>query len=96
MDSNFSRNICEKLKKHGFITDFTVDEENHELIITNPTVSDIEILSKPGRHLYVKSSKIPWGKSTKSLIIISTSMGLLSQKEAGSKKVGGELIAEIW
>ena len=96
MDSSFSRDICEKLKKHHFITDFTADNETHLLTITDPVVSNIEILSKPGRHLYVNSNNIPWGKSPKSLIIISTSAGLLSQKEAVSKKVGGELIAEIW
>ncbi len=96
MDSNFSRDICTKLKKHGFISDFSADSETHELTILNPVINNLEILSKPGRHLYVKSSNIPWGKSNKSLIIISTSNGLLSQKEAVAKKVGGELIAEIW
>jgi small subunit ribosomal protein S8 len=96
MDSNFSRDICEKLKKYGFISDFTVDTETHTLNISNPVVKSVEILSKPGRHLYVNSSNIPWGKSPKSLIIISTSSGLLSQKEAVAKKVGGELIAEVW
>ena len=96
IDSNFSKDICEKLKKHGFISDFSVNSETHELTILNPIINGVEILSKPGRHLYVRSSNIPWGKSNKSLIIISTSSGLLSQKEAASKKVGGELIAEIW
>ncbi|OIP86945.1 30S ribosomal protein S8 [Candidatus Shapirobacteria bacterium CG_4_8_14_3_um_filter_35_11] len=96
INSSFSRNICEKLKKHHFITDFTVDDETHLLTIISPVVSDIEILSKPGRHLYVNSHNIPWGKSPKSLIIISTSLGLLSQREAVAKKVGGELIAQIW
>lgn len=96
IDSSFSRDICEKLKKHNFIEDFSVDSETHTITITKPTINDLEILSKPGRHLYVKSSNIPWGKSNKALIIISTSLGLLSQKEAVSKKVGGELIAQIW
>lgn len=96
VNSSFSRDICEKLKKHGFISDFSVDSETHTISIQNPTVKGVEILSKPGRHLYVNSSNIPWGKSPKSLIIISTSSGLLSQKEAVSKKVGGELIAQIW
>lgn len=96
VDSNFSRDICEKLKKHGFITDFSVDSDTHTIKIQNPVINGVEILSKPGRHLYVKSSNIPWGKSSKSLIIISTSTGLLSQKEAVAKKVGGELIAQIW
>lgn len=96
IDSSFSRDICDKLKKHGFIGDFSVDSDTHTINISNPSVKGLEILSKPGRHLYVKSSNIPWGKSSKSLIIISTSNGLLSQKEAVAKKVGGELIAQIW
>lgn len=96
IDSSFSRDLCNKLKKHGFISDFSVDSKNHELTILSPVVNDVEILSKPGRHLYVKSSHIPWGKSPRALIIISTSTGLLSQKEAVAKKVGGELIAQIW
>lgn len=96
IDSSFSQDICNILKKHGFISDFSADSQNHLLTISSPNVKGIDILSKPGRRLYVKSSKIPWGKSPKSLIIISTSSGLLSQKEAVAKKVGGELIAQIW
>ncbi len=53
-------------------------------------------MSKPGRRLYSKHSSLPWGKTPKSLIIVSTSSGLLSQKEAAVKKLGGELIAEIY
>lgn len=96
IDSSFSRDICAKLKKYGFISDFSADSKTHKITILNPVVNDVEILSKPGRHLYVNSHNIPWGKSSKSLIIISTSFGLLSQREAVVKKVGGELIAQIW
>jgi small subunit ribosomal protein S8 len=94
--SKFSVAILEKLKKHGFISDFSVDDQARQITIKDPHVFDIRILSRPGRRLYCAASSIPWGKTPRSLIIISSSSGLLSQKEAAAKKLGGELIAEIW
>ncbi len=94
--SSFSKNILEKLKTHGFISDYTVDEDKKNLTISNPTITDVKVLSRPGCRSYCKSTALPWGKTPNSLIIISTSKGLLSQKEANAKKLGGELIAEIW
>lgn len=94
--SKYSLSILEKLKKHGFVADFTVNSKEKSIIISQPHVFDVEIFSRPGRRLYCTSLSVPWGKTPKSLIIISTSSGLLSQKEAVTKKLGGELIAEIW
>jgi small subunit ribosomal protein S8 len=94
--SKYSVSILEKLKKHGFIADFSVNTEEKIISIKEPRVLDIELFSRPGRRLYCSSSSLPWGKTPKSLIIISTSSGLLSQKEAAVKKLGGELVAEIW
>lgn len=94
--SKYSVSILDKLKKHSFINDYTINAEDRTITINQPKVSDIEIFSRPGRRQYCTSYSLPWGKTPKSLIIISTSAGLLSQKEAASKKLGGELIAEIW
>ncbi len=94
--SKYSVSILEKLKKAGFIADFTVNTKDRLISISQPRVLDVEIFSTPGRRQYCSSSSLPWGKTPKSLIIISTSSGLLSQKEAATKKLGGELIAEIW
>lgn len=94
--SKYSVSILEKLKKHGFIADFTINKEERTLSINQPRIQDLEIYSRPSRRLYCTSSSVPWGKTPNSLIIISTSSGLLSQKEAVSKKIGGELVAEIW
>ncbi|HWS48542.1 MAG TPA: 30S ribosomal protein S8 [Candidatus Methanoperedens sp.] len=94
--SKYSLSILEQLKKYGFISDFTVNAEDRIISIAKPHVLDIEIFSRPGRRLYCTSTSLPWGKTPKSLIIISTSSGLLSQREAATKKLGGELIAEIW
>lgn len=94
--SKFSLSILEKLKKHGFIADFSANKEEKTITITEPRLYDVEIFSRPGRRLYCSSHNIPWGKTPHSLIIISSSSGLLSQKEAAAKKIGGELLAEIW
>lgn len=94
--SKYSVSILEKLKKHGFIADYTVNSKERSISISQPHIFDLEIFSRPSRRLYCTSSSVPWGKTPNSLIIISTSSGLLSQKEAVAKKLGGELVAEIW
>lgn len=101
--SKFNMAIAELMKKQNFIEDFSVSTENDKmmtvkLIYSNnlPKVSDVKIFSKPGRRMYEKSFSLPWGKTKQSLIIISTSAGLMSQKEAKSKGLGGEIIAEIY
>lgn len=94
--SKYSLSILAQLKKYGFVEDFTVNTEERSISIAKPRVLDVKIFSTPGRRLYCTSKTLPWGKTPKSLIIISTSTGLLSQREAVTKKLGGELIAEIW
>ena len=101
--SNFCIDISKILKKYGFISDFSVsDGSKKEITLTflypdnQPRISDIKLFSKPGRRIYEKSSSLPWGKSPESLIIISTSSGVMSQKEAKVKGLGGEIIAEIY
>jgi small subunit ribosomal protein S8 len=101
--SNFCIAIAELLKKTGFIASFSVnDDVKKEMTIklaydnNEGRVSDVRLFSKPGRRIYEKNSSLPWGKSPKSLIIVSTSSGVMSQKEAKVKGLGGEIIAEIW
>lgn len=101
--SKFSTAIASLLKRYGYIADFKVSKENQrdmliDLIYDNnqPKISQIELFSKPGRRIYSNNSSLPWGKTPKSLIIISTSSGVISQKEAKVKGIGGEIIAEVW
>lgn len=53
-------------------------------------------ISKPGRRIYLKAKDLHMPKSGYGLLIVSTSKGLLSAKEAQKKKIGGEVICEIW
>ncbi len=101
--SKFCVSVANLLKKYGYIANYSVSEDNKkkisiDLIYQNnqPKISEIKIFSKPGRRIYGKVTQIPWGKTPYSLIIVSTSSGLMSQKEAKTKKLGGEIIAEIY
>lgn len=92
--------ISEMLKKHGFIVDYQVDDKNLSLTLSYdrriPKVTDITLFSTPGRKVYSPASSLPWGKTNNSLIIITTSKGLMSQKEAVKAHLGGEVLAEIY
>ncbi|MEI8067456.1 MAG: 30S ribosomal protein S8 [Candidatus Shapirobacteria bacterium] len=101
--SKFSEHIAQLMKKYGYIADFSVEGDAIKTITIKlayengqPKISNVKLFSKPGRRMYEKSSSLPWGKTPNSLIIISTSSGVMSQKEAKVKGLGGELIAEIW
>lgn len=101
--SKFCISIAELMKKIGYIADYTVSEGVKKVMTITlayngrvSKISDIQLFSKPGRRLYTTSLTMPWGKTKESLIIISTSAGVMSQKEAKSKKLGGEVIAEIY
>jgi small subunit ribosomal protein S8 len=95
--------IATLLKKYGYIDNFSVSAgPKPEMTITLaydgqlPRIYDLHLLSKPGRRLYEKNHSLPWGKTKQSLIIVSTSSGVMSQKEAKVKGIGGEIVAEIW
>ena len=101
--SNFCINIADLLKRYGYIESYSVTEDTKREISVKlsysnnqPKITEVKIFSKPGRRIYEKVSSLPWGKTQQSLIIISTSSGVMSQKEAKTKSLGGEIIAEIF
>ena len=61
-----------------------------------PHISQLKRVSKPGRRVYVSKNQIPYVLNGKGLSIISTSHGLLTDKQARQKKIGGEVICEIY
>ncbi|MBU3935127.1 30S ribosomal protein S8 [Patescibacteria group bacterium] len=100
--SKFCIALAQILKKHRLLSDYSVSGEtkktiNLQLTYLNnsPAIETLKIFSKPGRRWYEKSSSLPWGSSHQTLIIISTSQGLLSQRQAVKQKLGGEVIAQI-
>jgi len=100
--SKYCLAIADLLQKNHLIIDYSVNGDVKKEITLNlayqtnqPAISDIKIHSRPGRRIYEKATFLPWGKSKQSLFIISTSSGIFSQKEAKSKGLGGEILAEI-
>ncbi len=61
-----------------------------------PIVSGLKRISKPGRRIYVKREKIPFVLRGLGIAVISTSFGIMTDKEARKKKLGGEVLCEIW
>lgn len=101
--SKFCLSIADVLKQNGFIGGYTISGDTvKEMTLTLiyndniPKVSDVSLYSKPGRRFYSNNTSLPWGKTKSSVIIISTSQGVMTQRQAKVKGLGGEIIAEIW
>lgn len=92
------------LKAGGFIKDFEkkgrTPQKTIEITSTTggkkPESINFKIISKPGQRIYAKKGEIAVFKKYQGLVIISTSRGLLTDKEAKKRGLGGEVIVEIW
>ena len=87
-----------KSKKHDNLTN-RFDSLKVELVYQangQPKIESLKRISKPGRRVYISKDHIPLVKNGRGLSIISTSQGLLTDKQAREKKVGGEVICEIY
>jgi small subunit ribosomal protein S8 len=102
--SNLKFNIAKILEQEKFIE--KVEKENIKNIKCikinlkyndrNPAISDFKRISKPSRRFYIPLDKIKRIRGGYGITIISTSKGLMTNKEAKKNKTGGELICEIW
>ncbi len=97
--------IAEVLKEEGFIKDFVVHQDGVQGAITillkysadrEPAISDIKRVSKPGLRRYVANDAIPRVLNGMGIAILSTSKGVMVDREARKQKVGGELICTVW
>lgn len=98
--------MCEILKDQGYIHDFKVDEkEGHENLIlalkyskgTNiPAITSLKRISKPGLRKYCNKESMPRVLNGLGIAILSTSAGIMTDKEAKTKNVGGEVLCYIY
>ncbi len=97
--------IARILKEEGFIRDYLVSGEGIKKSITvvlkygpnnERVISGLKRISKPGLRVYAKVNEVPRVLNGLGIAIISTSEGLLTDKEARQKNVGGEVIAYVW
>ena len=97
--------IASILKSEGFIKDFKVENNDVQgtLVITlkygekkERVISGLKCISKPGLRVYAKADNIPRVLNGLGIAIISTSKGVMTDKEARKENVGGEVLAYIW
>nr|WP_320010067.1 30S ribosomal protein S8 [uncultured Desulfobulbus sp.] len=103
--SKLKVNVAKVLKEEGYITDYQISEEgpqgtlkvdlkygpHNELVITG-----IRRVSKPGCRQYKRSTQIPNVMSGLGIGILTTSRGVITDKQAREMNVGGEFLCEVW
>lgn len=103
--SKIKREIADILKREGFIRDAEYVEDNKQGIIriflkygTNNerVITGLKRISKPGLRVYTKSTEVPKVLGGLGVAIISTSKGVMTDKEARQSKSGGEVLCYIW
>lgn len=102
--SKFKHSIAETLKKENFIKNVDTKTEKTrkmlviELLMENrvPKIKGVERISKPSRRIYKKASDIRAVKSGYGALILSTSAGIMSGREAKRASLGGEALFKIW
>ena len=97
--------IAAVLKEEGFIKDYTFTEDNRQGMLTlslkygperEKVISGIKRISKPGLRQYAKSAELPRVLGGLGVAIISTSKGIMSDKQARKAGPGGEILAYVW
>ena len=103
--SKFRAKILDVLKEEGYISDykFLSEAKNKGSLVVNlkynnglPVIKEIRRISKPGRRIYTKADSIPKIQSGLGIAIVSTSMGIMSDNDARSKNIGGEIICKVF
>ncbi len=103
--SNIKKSISEILKREGFIRDYEITDDNKQGVIKiflkygpngERVISGLKRISKPGLRNYVSSENLPKVLNGLGIAIVSTSAGVITDKEAREKDVGGEVVAYVW
>jgi small subunit ribosomal protein S8 len=103
--STLKKEILEVLKREGYIRNYKLISDNKQGLARVylkfkkgkiPAITQIKRISKPGLRIYVSKEKIPRVLRGMGMAIISTSSGILTDKQARDQGVGGELICYVW
>lgn len=103
--SKLKGHIADILTNEGYITGWTVEDARVGQTLTltlkfgpdrEPSIVGIKRVSKPGLRVYAKSTELPQVLGGLGVAILSTSSGLLTDREAEKKGVGGEVLAYVW
>jgi small subunit ribosomal protein S8 len=104
--SNLKGNVIRILKDEGYIKNYKLIKDGKQGVLRvylkfegetkRQVISGLRILSKPGRRRYVGADEIPSVLRGLGLTILSTSKGVMTDREARKQKVGGELLCSVW
>mgnify|MGYP001183572774 CR=1 FL=1 len=103
--SKLKQEIADILKREGFVRDYELVEDNKQGVLriflkygknNERVISGLKRISKPGLRVYAKADEVPKVLNGLGIAIVSTSKGVLSDKEARNQAVGGEVLAYVW
>ena len=103
--SNIKKEIARILKEEGFINDYKIEDNDAQgtIVLTlkytdkkERVITGLKRISKPGLRVYANKDEIPKVLNGLGIAIISTSKGIMTDKEARKENIGGEVLAYIW
>ena len=103
--SNIKKEIARILKEEGFIKDYKVEEDSTQgtIVLTlkytdkkERVITGLKRISKPGLRVYAKNDEVPKVLNGLGIAIISTSKGLMTDRDARKAHLGGEVVAYVW
>ena len=102
--SKLKTRIAEILKQEGYISDFSVQGEQARSLKVQlkygegrrPAIIGLRRTSRPGRRVYVRHKDIPSVLNGMGISIISTSHGVVTDRDARKQSIGGEIFCEVW
>lgn len=103
--SKLKTELADILKREGFVRDYEVKEDSKQGVLRiymkygakeERVITGLRRISKPGKRVYAKANEVPRVLNGLGIAVVSTSNGVLSDKEARTQAVGGEVLAYIW
>ncbi len=103
--SNMKKAICQILVDEGYVKNYTVTQDGKQGVIKvtlkygegkTPVIQGLRRVSKPGLRIYSSAAELPKVMKGLGVAIISTSRGVMTDREARKQNLGGEVLAFIW
>ena len=96
--------VVDVLAKNGYVAGYEIEDGKPRGILkvtinetgANAKINEITKVSKPGRRVYSSADDLPVVKSGRGMIIVSTSKGLMTGREAKKNRLGGEILVKVW
>lgn len=96
--------VVEVLVKNGYLASYKVEDGKPRGLLkvtinesgANAKINEITKVSKPGRRVYSSAEDLPTVKSGRGMVIVSTSKGLMTGREAKKNRLGGEILVKVW